>query len=71
MFRDQLEGKILGEIEQVAVNGGGASRVPNTTNISFDCIEGEAMVIAMDLKSLAGSSRAPPVRRERSNLRTF
>jgi cysteine desulfurase len=50
-FRDRLERSILDGIEQVAVNGGGAPRVPNTTNISFDCIEGEAMVIALDLSA--------------------
>ena len=32
--------------------------MPNTTNISFDCIEGEAMVIALDLKGLAVSTGA-------------
>jgi cysteine desulfurase len=57
-FRDRLEKTILDGIEQVAVNGGGALRVPNTTNISFDCIEGEAMVIALDLKGLAVSTGA-------------
>ena len=57
-FRDRLERSILDGIEQVAVNGGGAPRVPNTTNISFDCIEGEAMVIALDLKGLAVSTGA-------------
>ncbi len=35
-----------------------AARVPNTTNIYFDCIEGEAMVIALDLKGLAVSTGA-------------
>jgi cysteine desulfurase len=40
------------------VNGGGAPRTPNTTNISFDCIEGEAMVIALDLKGLSVSTGA-------------
>jgi cysteine desulfurase len=57
-FRDQLEASILARIEHVAVNGGGATRVPNTTNISFDCIEGEAMVIGLDLKGLAVSTGA-------------
>jgi cysteine desulfurase len=57
-FRDRLEQTILANIDQVAVNGGGAARVPNTTNISFDCIEGEAMVIALDLKGLAISTGA-------------
>ena len=40
------------------VNGHGASRVPNTSNIHFDCIEGEALVIALDLKGLAVSTGA-------------
>jgi cysteine desulfurase len=57
-LRDRLEAVILREVEQVAVNGAGAPRVPNTTNISFDCIEGEAMVIALDLKGLAVSTGA-------------
>ncbi len=57
-FRDRLEKAILREVEHVAVNGGGVRRVPNTTNISFDYIEGEAMVIALDLKGLAVSTGA-------------
>ena len=40
------------------MNGEGAPRVPNTTNIHFDYIEGEAMVIALDLKGLAVSTGA-------------
>jgi cysteine desulfurase len=57
-LRDQLETSVLGNIEQVAVNGGGAARTPNTANISFDYIEGEAMVIALDLKGLSVSTGA-------------
>ena len=40
------------------MNSAGAPRVPNTTNIHFDCIEGEAMVIALDLKGLSVSTGA-------------
>ena len=40
------------------MNGEGAPRVPNTTNIYFDYIEGEALVIALDLKGLAVSTGA-------------
>ena len=40
------------------MNGDGAPRVPNTTNIYFDYIEGEALVIALDLKGLAISTGA-------------
>ncbi len=57
-LRDRLERTVLESVEQVAVNSGGAPRVPNTVNVSFDCIEGEAMVIALDLKGLAVSTGA-------------
>ncbi|HYA24891.1 MAG TPA: aminotransferase class V-fold PLP-dependent enzyme, partial [Terriglobales bacterium] len=51
-MRDRIERKILAEVEAVGVNGGDTPRVPNTTNIYFDGIEGEALVIALDLKGL-------------------
>jgi cysteine desulfurase len=57
-MRDQIEQKILSEVEATGVNGEGAPRVPNTTNIHFDYIEGEALVIALDLKGLAVSTGA-------------
>ena len=56
-MRDKLERELLG-IEATGVNGEGAPRVPNTTNIHFDGIEGEALVIALDLKGLAVSTGA-------------
>ena len=40
------------------MNGADAPRVPNTTNIHFDHIEGEALIIALDLKGLAVSTGA-------------
>ena len=57
-LRDRMEEAILGEVEATGVNGAGAPRVPNTTNIHFDYIEGEALVIALDLKGLAVSTGA-------------
>jgi len=57
-LRDRLERTILEIIDQVSVNSAGAPRVPNTTNIVFDCLEGEAMVIALDLKGLSVSTGA-------------
>jgi len=57
-LRDRLERAILGSVESAGVNGAGAPRVPNTTNIYFDYIEGEALVIALDLKGLAVSTGA-------------
>jgi cysteine desulfurase len=53
--RDKLERGLLERIPQVRVNGGLAPRTPNTTNIMFAGIEGEALVIALDLKGLACS----------------
>jgi cysteine desulfurase len=57
-MRDRLQRGILGQVEDAGVNGDGAQRVPNTTNIYFDHIEGESMVISLDLKGLAVSTGA-------------
>ena len=57
-LRDRLQKGILAQIEEAGVNGDGAPRVPNTTNIHFDHIEGESLVIALDLKGLAVSTGA-------------
>jgi cysteine desulfurase len=57
-LRDELERGILTQVEDAMVNGEGAPRVPNTTNIRFDHIEGESLVIALDLKGLAVSTGA-------------
>ena len=56
-MRDQLE-IALRHIEATGTNGEAAPRVPNTANIYFDYIEGEALVIALDLKGLAVSTGA-------------
>src|SRR5439155_5097850 len=58
LLRDPLENAIFENVEAAGVNGAGAPRVPNTSNIYFDYIEGEAMVIALDLKGLAVSTGA-------------
>jgi len=57
-MRDRIEQAIVSELDSVGINGGDAPRVPNTTNIYFDYIEGEALVIALDLKALAVSTGA-------------
>lgn len=57
-LRDRLESAILSAAEMAGVNGGMGPRVPNTTNIYFDHIEGEALIIALDLKGLAVSTGA-------------
>jgi cysteine desulfurase len=56
--RDRLQQGILAQVDEAGVNSDGAPRVPNTTNIYFDHIEGESMVIALDLKGLAVSTGA-------------
>jgi cysteine desulfurase len=54
-LRDKLERDLLGCIPNVRVNADHAPRTPNTTNVMFTGIEGEALVIALDLKGLACS----------------
>jgi cysteine desulfurase len=57
-LRDRLQQGLLQRVPQSRVNGGGAPRTPNTTNIVFPGIEGEALLIALDLKGLAVSTGA-------------
>jgi cysteine desulfurase len=54
-LRDKLEQGLLERVPQIRVNGAKPPRTPNTTNIRFTGIEGEALVIALDLKGLACS----------------
>jgi cysteine desulfurase len=57
-LRDRLQQGILAQVDEAAVNGEGTPRVPNTSNMYFDHLEGESMVIALDLKGLAVSTGA-------------
>jgi cysteine desulfurase len=57
-LRDKLEQGLLARVPDSSVNGGRAPRTPNTTNILFQGVEGEALVIALDLKGLACSTGA-------------
>ena len=54
-LRDRLEAGILAQIPDSGVNGAGVPRAANTTNIWFDNLEGEALVIALDLKGVSVS----------------
>ncbi len=58
MLRDRLEKGILERIPDAGVNGARRSRTPNTSNIYFDGIDGEALVIALDLRGFAVSTGA-------------
>src|SRR5215510_12048920 len=55
-LRDRLETGILGAVEGTVVNGARDRRVPNTTNISFDRVEAESLLIALDLEGIAVST---------------
>lgn len=58
VLRDRLERGILAQVPSSGVNGSRAARTPNTTNIFFDHLDGEAMVIALDLRGFAVSTGA-------------
>jgi cysteine desulfurase len=55
-LRDRLERAVLATVPGTAVNGAPEPRVPNTTNISFDGVEAESLLIALDLEGIAVST---------------
>ena len=55
-LRDRLESGILEQVPGTVVNGAPAPRVPNTTSMSFDGVEAEALLIALDLEGVAVST---------------
>jgi cysteine desulfurase len=55
-LRDRLETGVLERVPGAAVNGARTPRVPNTTNISFDGVEAESLLIALDLEGFAVST---------------
>ena len=55
-LRDKLEQTVLNTIPCVRVNGDPASRLPNTANISFEYIEGESILMLLDLDGICASS---------------
>jgi cysteine desulfurase len=55
-LRNRLEEEVLARIPGTAINGVRQPRVPNTTNISFDGIEAESLLIALDLEGIAVST---------------
>jgi cysteine desulfurase len=57
-LRDKLQQGLLQRVPQSRVNAGAAPRTPNTTNLVFPGVEGEALLIALDLKGLACSTGA-------------
>jgi cysteine desulfurase len=57
-LRDRFEAAVLARVPGCTVNGAPDRRVPNTSNISFDGVEAEALLIALDLEGIAVSTGA-------------
>ena len=55
-LRDKLEEKLLSSVECTRLNGDKDSRLPNTTNISFEYIEGEAILLMLNQMGICASS---------------
>lgn len=55
-MRDYLIGRILNEVPYCRLNGDPVKRLPNNTNISFQFIEGESLLIMLDMEGIAASS---------------
>lgn len=55
-LRNELEGKILERITDAAVNGDAEQRLPNISNISFRGIDGEGLLINLDMQGIAVST---------------
>jgi len=55
-LRDKLEKALLTSIPNVKLNGHKTHRLPNTTNVSFEYVEGEAILLLLDSHGIAASS---------------
>ena len=55
-LRDRLEEGLLASVSKSMLNGHKTDRLPNTTNISFEFVEGEAILLHMNLYNICASS---------------
>ena len=55
-LRDYLSERVMTEIPYTKLNGHRTDRLPNNTNFSFQLIEGESLLIMLDMKGICGSS---------------
>lgn len=55
-LRDKLEGEIIRRVPAARINGAGAERLPNTSNISFEAVEGESILLMLDRERICASS---------------
>ncbi len=55
-LRDRLEKGIKDQLTHVVISGENSERLPNTSNVSFECVEGEATLLLLDMAGIATSS---------------
>jgi cysteine desulfurase len=55
-LRDRLERLVLSSVPDVRVNGAGAPRVPNTSSLSFQDVDGESIVLGLDVAGICAST---------------
>ncbi len=55
-LRDRLEKGMAERVPHIKVNGHPEKRLPNTSNISFEFVEGESLLLSLDMKGIAASS---------------
>lgn len=55
-LRERLERRLKEEIESIHIHGHPTERLPNTLNVSFEGVEGESIILNLDLKGIAVSS---------------
>lgn len=55
-LRDYMHSRILKEIPYIKVNGSMSKRLPNNLNVSFQYVEGESILLSLDLEGIAASS---------------
>jgi len=55
-LRDRLEEGIMSTIPHVRLNGHPTKRLPSTFNVSFEFVEGESLVLSLDMEGIAVSS---------------
>lgn len=55
-MRDELERRISASVPQIRINGDLENRLPGTSSISFECIEGESILMLLDMFGICASS---------------
>ena len=56
VMRDRLQDALMAAIPHARINGGGADRLPNTTSIAFEFVEGEAILLLLSEFGICASS---------------